>query len=147
MDTKVPSRIAYLPGMTACSWTKVLQDNGVQKSGFDDKVLEEAAALGIFRLPVEKKPVDVVADYLSCLYQHIRKELTRRFHGKVNHLFVDFWLTIPAAWSQHAKARTMEAATRAGFGQASKDSLNITTEPEAAAETVFKMANTELKVF
>lgn len=133
--------------MPACSWTKLLLDSGTDPSEFDDTVLETAAALGIFQLPPEKAPVDVVADYLCCIYQHIWKELTRRFHTEMNRLSIEFWFTIPATWSENAKAQTKEAATRAGFGQTPIDKLVIMSEPEAAAQAVFKIAGAKLKVF
>lgn len=159
MDSKVPSRIAYvkqgsahwgfevLPGMSACSWTKLLLDSGTNPTEFDDTVLDEAAALGIFQVPPEKTPVDVVADYLCFIYQTLRKELTRRFYEKSNNVFVDFWFTIPAMWPENAKAQTIEAANRAGFGQAPGDRLEFMTEPEAAAEAVFNKTNAAVKVF
>jgi hypothetical protein len=47
---------------------------------------------------------------------------------------LDFVLSIPANWSEKAKANTMECAFRAGLGSRDRPaSLRPVSEPEAAA--------------
>ncbi|PKY00051.1 actin-like ATPase domain-containing protein [Aspergillus campestris IBT 28561] len=152
---KVPSRIAYTephecvqpqrrawgfgvqPGMTSCSWTKLLLDVDANLTEFDDDALNHAAALGIFHLPAGKAPVDVVADYLCYIYEHIWKALNKSVGTGPKCLSLEFWFTVPATWSEQAQIKTKEAASRAGFGQRPGDKLFIMTEPEAAAQAVF----------
>lgn len=92
-QSKVPSRIAYtepneggtprrrawgfevLPGMSSCSWIKLLLDADARLTEFDDDALNHAAALGIFYIPAGKAIVDVVADYLCRIYQYTWKAL------------------------------------------------------------------------
>jgi len=47
---------------------------------------------------------------------------------------MDFVLSVPAMWSEKAKANTMECAFRAGLGTKSRPaSIRPVSEPEAAA--------------
>ena len=43
----------------------------------------------------------------------------------------EYVITVPAVWSEKAKAKTLSCAERAGMG--SGDNLHMITEPEAAA--------------
>lgn len=91
---KAPSRIAYAsennsrvttnrwgyqvePGMLSYSWTKLLLDQGTPLTQYDDRTLETASQTGILKLPEGKTAVDVVADYLSEVYQHILKTISK----------------------------------------------------------------------
>lgn len=49
---------------------------------------------------------------------------------------MQFWITVPAMWSDAAKTATIEAAQAAGFGSRVMDTIHIITEPEAAALSV-----------
>ncbi|KAL2673962.1 hypothetical protein Neosp_012408 [[Neocosmospora] mangrovei] len=55
-----------------------------------------------------------------------------------DNLPVDFWLTVPATWSDAAKRLTMEAARDAGFASRPNDRVRLITEPEAAAHLALK---------
>lgn len=46
---------------------------------------------------------------------------------------IDFWVTIPATWSDRAKSLTMTTAEKAGFASRPNDTIQMITEPEAAA--------------
>lgn len=133
--------------MDACTWTKLQLNSGIDLTEFDDEVLEAAAALGIFNLPTGKTPVDVVSDYLRHVYQHAWKTVIGGSNSSDDQLPVEFWFTIPATWSDQARAATKEAAIRAGFGQRPQDKLFMIPEPEAAAQAVFKLAQHNLEVF
>jgi len=84
-----------------------------------------------------KKHEDVIADYLSQLFQHTKRQL------KLNHNFTDsetveHVLCVPNIWSSKAcrtMQKTMETAIhRSGLG--SLNNLFIVAEPEAAATFV-----------
>ncbi|RAH64719.1 Hsp70 family protein [Aspergillus aculeatinus CBS 121060] len=152
---KVPSRIAYAaenertiadlwgfqvqPGMSACSWTKLLLDENTSLTEFDDRSLDEASGAGILRLPAGKTAVDVVADYLTYIYKHIMYTLARHMTPPDLAITpIEFWFTVPAIWSDQAKDVTRTAARRAGFASSRDrpcDRLFFISEPEAAAIT------------
>ncbi|KAI9373397.1 hypothetical protein BJX61DRAFT_533164 [Aspergillus egyptiacus] len=150
---KAPSRIAYPdenpritntcwgyqvePGMTAYSWTKLLLGKGKPLTKYDDPALETASQTGILKLLPGKEPVDVVADYLSKVYAHILKNLSKNMTEEALRITpIEFWFTVPAIWSDRARSATMTAAHRAGFGDSPSrphDKIFLISEPEAAA--------------
>ncbi|RAH43079.1 Hsp70 family protein [Aspergillus brunneoviolaceus CBS 621.78] len=156
--SKTPSRIAYAtengkaardlwgyqvpPGMVAYSWTKLLLDKNTALTAYDDTALEEASAAGILRLPTGKSAVDVAADYLTHIYQHIKFTLARHITQQdLDITPLEFWFTVPAIWSDQAKNATRTAAQRAGFWSSPDrpfDRLYFISEPEAAAITALK---------
>jgi molecular chaperone DnaK (HSP70) len=150
---KAPSRIAYPsentdiespqwgyqvePGMTAYSWTKLLLEKRSPLGGYEDQNLEVASKAGIMKLPEGKTAVQVVADFLTEIRHHALKILGKRITEKILAATpLEFWLTIPAIWSENAKNATRQAALLAGFEGSSdrpKDRIFMITEPEAAA--------------
>ncbi|KAL4933394.1 Hsp70 family protein [Aspergillus undulatus] len=150
---KVPSRIAYAAdnprapkdrwgfqveaGMIGYSWTKLLLDEGTPLTRYDDAALETASQAGILRLPEGKKATDVVCDYLSGVYEHILKTISKSITEETLAATpIEFWFTIPAIWSDQAQHATRTAALRAGFGGTAArktDRVFLITEPEAAA--------------
>ncbi|KAL3449873.1 hypothetical protein BJX65DRAFT_305887 [Aspergillus insuetus] len=157
---KTPSRIAYAaenggrerwgyqvePGMVAHSWTKLLLDLGTPLTQFDD-ALEDAAGMGIFKLPPGKSAIQVVADYLSNVYRHILQAIAKQITEATLQITpLEFWFTIPAIWSDEAKHATLQAARLAGFGTRpgnAEDKINLITEPEAAAIAALRKAATD----
>lgn len=156
---KTPSRIAYAadnsriahdrwgyqvePGMITYSWTKLLLDQGARITKYDDSALETASKTGILQLPEGKTAVDVVADYLSEVYGHIMKTITKQITEEALKITpIEFWFTVPAIWSDQARSATMAAAKRAGFGaglfKRINDKILLISEPEAAAITALK---------
>ncbi|DAA75364.1 TPA_exp: HSP70 family protein [Trichophyton benhamiae CBS 112371] len=150
---KAPSRIAYPldnpanetirwgfqvePGMTTYSWTKLLLDRNIALGEFDDPTLEGASKTGILQLPFGKSAVSVVVDFLKEVRAHvlkmIEKHITKEMLGITP---IEYWFTVPAIWSDQAKAQTKAAAQRAGFAYNIKrpnDQIFMVTEPEAAA--------------
>ncbi|KAI7976787.1 hypothetical protein EIK77_010018 [Talaromyces pinophilus] len=150
---KAPSRIAYpnentgiespqwgyqvQPGMTAYSWTKLLLEKRMPLGGYEDQNLEIASKAGIMKLPEAKTAIQVVADFLKEIRCHALRLLEKRITEKILAATpLEFWLTIPAIWSESAKSATREAALLAGFEGSSnrpKDRIYMITEPEAAA--------------
>jgi hypothetical protein len=45
----------------------------------------------------------------------------------------EYVLSVPAIWSDRAKARTLDCAYRAGYGMRYSSSIRLVSEPEAAA--------------
>ncbi|KAI5837493.1 hypothetical protein DFP73DRAFT_568263 [Morchella snyderi] len=82
--------------------------------------------------PRPKEPVHVVSDYLCCLKKHMLATLERSY-GEVfmNAIPIKYTLTVPAMWTDTAKALTLDAAVAAGLG--SKDEIELMSEPDAAA--------------
>lgn len=155
---KTPSRIAYVSdnprisrnrwgyqveaGMTAYSWTKLFLDRGTPLSKYDDKALESVSQIGIMQLPDGKTAVDVVADFLSEIYEHILNTLSKHItEEELQFTPLEFWFTVPASWSDQAQSATKTAAERAGFGSSIRrpdDKIFLISEPEAAAITALK---------
>ncbi|KAH0606557.1 uncharacterized protein H6S33_003391 [Morchella sextelata] len=79
-----------------------------------------------------KEPVDVVADYLTCLRKHAI-HCIQTTYGKafLDATPIDYILTVPAIWTDNAKELTLRAAETAGFGDRTK--LQLVSEPDAAA--------------
>ncbi|KAF2093151.1 actin-like ATPase domain-containing protein [Rhizodiscina lignyota] len=85
----------------------------------------------------ERTVMDAVADYLTQIYRHTMATLTRRYGEQfMAKTKVDFVMTVPAVWSDSAKAATLQAAERAGMG--SRHDLKLISEPEAAAVYTLK---------
>ncbi|RAL13363.1 Hsp70 family protein [Aspergillus homomorphus CBS 101889] len=160
---KTPSRIAYAsendkaardlwgyqvaPGMKAYSWTKLLLDKNMPLTEYDDVALEKDLQAGILNLPAGKTAVDVAADYLNHIYQHIKYTLARHItQVDLDITPLEYWFTVPAIWSDQAKDATQSAARRAGFWSSvarPHDRLYFITEPEAAAVTALKKYTSE----
>ncbi|EFR01012.1 hypothetical protein MGYG_04014 [Nannizzia gypsea CBS 118893] len=160
---KTPSRIAYQfedirsnsirwgfqvePGMTSFSWTKLLLDQNTALGVFDDNNLENASKLGILQLPHGKTAVDVVADFLTEVRAHVFKMIEKQVTKETLRITpIEYWFTVPAIWSDQAKAQTKTAAQRAGFVyniERPSDQMFMVTEPEAAAIAALKKTATD----
>ncbi|MCJ1432673.1 hypothetical protein MMC27_002030 [Xylographa pallens] len=156
---KVPSQIAYqaenntldedtwgyaIPSNASkhC-WTKLLLDQNARATEYDDPALRDMSEWRGLPLPRDKSAEDVVADYLSYLYQHCMECLERRMTQEVLKVTpIEFWFTMPALWSDEAQYTTKMAAERAGFGKNSireHDKISMIREPEAAALSALKI--------
>lgn len=80
----------------------------------------------------EKRPVDFAADFLTGIHTFVHQEFLPRHYGEqfLQNQKMTYILTVPAIWSDSAKALTRIAATRAGIPD---EKLLLITEPEAAA--------------
>ncbi|GBF66389.1 hypothetical protein TMEN_9109 [Trichophyton mentagrophytes] len=125
------------PGMTTYSWTKLLLDRNTALGEFDDPTLEGASKTGILQLPCGKSAVGVVGDFLKEVRTHILKMIEKQITKEVLGITpIEYWFTVPAIWSNQAKAQTKTAAQRAGFAyniERPNDQIFMVTEPEAAA--------------
>lgn len=78
-----------------------------------------------------KPPVEIVADYLSAVREHVWGVLQRQYIGGLfNTLKKVIVVTVPAVWSERAKDLTLRAVSSANWGT---DKISLVTEPEAAA--------------
>jgi hypothetical protein len=122
-----PDKISY-------SWTKLLLDSSAESTTHDDPALmEKLLGRGWMQLPPNKTAQDVCRDYLSQVYQYAIFKLEELNPGALDLTPMEFWITVPAIWSDTAKAATRNAALEAGFGSRPGDHLFMITEPEAAA--------------
>ncbi|CAO3592827.1 unnamed protein product [Absidia cylindrospora] len=86
-------------------------------------------------LPNGLDTIDVIADYLHAFHSHIKTELAKGFAGNYYGNQYRYALTVPAMWTDHAKATMREAAIRANLISRTDhpDRLLLISEPEAAA--------------
>ncbi|KAF8247626.1 actin-like ATPase domain-containing protein [Wilcoxina mikolae CBS 423.85] len=106
------------------SWIKILLDPSQPRPTF---VQPKRTTL-----PRGKSPVAIVTDYLRALRAYTLLTLQRRLGAEaLTNTPVEYVLTVPAVWSDKARATTLEAAIAAGLGEGG---LNLITEPEGAAE-------------
>jgi len=140
---KVPSEIAYLPdgkqwgslippNVPRHMWTKLQLDR--PQTGEAAKVIEEQQ---LAARSLNKQPVDIVADFLTLVKDHLVKTLDEEYRREVwSTLPITLVVTVPAVWSDAAKDRTLQAVRQAGFNTTYFPYLKRTilaTEPEAAA--------------
>lgn len=93
-----------------------------------------AQTLQELRIP----PVTVVSDFLKSVLEITTASIERTYDSRfVCDSMVEYVLTIPAIWSDSAKALTVQAAESAGFG-IHRDDFNLVSEPESAAAYTLK---------
>lgn len=94
---------------------------------------------------LEKKPYDVVRDYLRCLWTHARKEILSaigmRLFATCPFLVV---LSVPVTWKDYAAARLAEASRHAGIS-GSQTTIGIISEPEAAILASLRFPKDQVK--
>ncbi|KAM3510631.1 hypothetical protein MY11210_005716 [Beauveria gryllotalpidicola] len=163
-SVKAPTRIAFAeenpdlggnawgyqvePGMRACALTKLLLDKSALLSDFDDCDVYDASTNDMMRLPKGKSAKDVATAYLRQMYNMFDNSKKELF-GSMNldELPIEFWLTVPASWSETAKLLTKTAAMEAGFGNRAIDRVMLISEPEAAAQYTLKSSFHRLEAF
>lgn len=111
------------PGSLAYSWTKLLLDVDVNPAPLDDGDLRLVLHSELMQLPEDKEAVVVVSDFLRQVYAHITRHLTA-----VAHLPTEFWFTVPAIWSDNARALMGQAVRNAGFGLRQPDRVLMIAE-------------------
>ena len=134
------------PDMKACSWTKLLLDHNAELAKFDDEVLKAAVSLGIFHPASDKSPVEVITDYLQHVLSYAWRVIRQKFGVALDRLPINLQFTVPAIWSQESRVLSEQAVTQAWRGKRPQDTLTLMSEPEAAAEVVYKLHRSELKV-
>ncbi|GAA5866072.1 hypothetical protein JCM3774_000016 [Rhodotorula dairenensis] len=122
------------PGFYKVEWFKLFLDPAVLREG------RLAASARLPELPPGKEPIDVVTDYLSCLWQYAKERITEEIGSVADLESADVILTVPAAWDAAGCQLMRNAAINAGMVQSARggdrtwrERLRIITEPEAAA--------------
>lgn len=97
--------------------------------------LDENIAKDLPPLPNGLTIVDAIADYLHAFHEHVTSELKKGFARHYDQHQFRYCLTVPAMWSDRAKATMREAAIKAGLINENdhRDRLMLISEPEAAA--------------
>jgi hypothetical protein len=125
------------PGMISYSWMKLHLDEATSITEYDDVSLAglaDSQGEGMLVLPHNKSAIEVCTDYLTGVYSYTLRELKRTWGENIVHATpIDFWVTVPATWSDRAKDLTKTAALSAGFATRAGDRMFLITEPEAAA--------------
>ncbi|KAL0952735.1 hypothetical protein HGRIS_006966 [Hohenbuehelia grisea] len=122
-----------MPGTTRCEWFKLfLEPHALRDQSAVDPRLPQ--------LPPGKGAIDLIIDFLSCLWEYAKEQITREIGAVADLNSADVWLTVPAAWDAKGCDIMREAAIAAGLvanaGAADRnwrERLRIITEPEAAA--------------
>ncbi|KIY62877.1 actin-like ATPase domain-containing protein [Cylindrobasidium torrendii FP15055 ss-10] len=122
-----------MPDMLKCEWFKLfLEPHALRDQSAVDPRLPP--------LPPGKQAMDLIVDFLSCLWEYAKEQITREIGAVADLNSADVWLTVPAAWDAKGCDIMREAAIAAGMVRSAhagdkdwRERLHIITEPEAAA--------------
>lgn len=110
-----------------------------QKTGLATAISAKHRDARRMELPHHATAESVVTDYLRALVDHVLKTLRNQVGVALDSMEITYVITVPAIWSDQAKARTLTCAEKAGLGESSK--VHIVSEPEAAAIHTLKATN------
>lgn len=161
---KAPTRVAFMdenpelddnawgyqvePGMKTYAWTKLLLDKSSLMSEYDDPDLYLPGGMDIMQLPKGRSAKDVATEYLRGMKAMFDDAVKEHLGShKMEDLPIEFWLTVPASWSEKAKLLTKSAARDAGFAARRMDKIMLISEPEAAAQLALKSSLHRLESF
>ncbi|KAI6046624.1 actin-like ATPase domain-containing protein [Pisolithus marmoratus] len=122
-----------MPGTYRCEWFKLF---------LEPRALRDESAVDprLPQLPPGKNAINLIVDFLSCLWEYAKEEITREIGAVADLNTADVILTCPAAWDAKGCDLMRGAAIDAGLVQSAhagdtnwRDRLQIITEPEAAA--------------
>ncbi|KAF9510329.1 hypothetical protein BS47DRAFT_1487511 [Hydnum rufescens UP504] len=131
--------ISLKKGWIRCEWFKLW----LNPSSAPRTVL----ASRIFQPP--KNVVDVVADYLSCLWMHTKSLIQEKHPSSFSH--AEVYLTVPSSWDLQTSLLLREAATKAGLVVQDSESEDIYWEerlhiiPEAEASVIHSFLSPAFK--
>ncbi|KAH7909310.1 actin-like ATPase domain-containing protein [Hygrophoropsis aurantiaca] len=122
-----------MPGTIRCEWFKLfLEPRALRDEGTIDPRLPQ--------LPPGKSALDLIVDFLSCLWEYAKEQITREIGAVADLNTADVLVTCPAAWDAKGCDMMRQAAIDANLVQSARagdhqwrDRLRIITEPEAAA--------------
>lgn len=134
--------------MKVYALTKLLLDQSALASDYDDPDLYLPSGGELMQLPKGKSAKDVTTEYLKGMRKMFEDARDEKLGAlKLEKLPIDFWITVPASWSEKAKLLTKTAAIDAGFGARPIDRVMLIPEPEAAAHYALKSNIHRLKGF
>ncbi|KAF9228091.1 actin-like ATPase domain-containing protein [Gyrodon lividus] len=122
-----------MPGTIRCEWFKLF---------LEPRALRDESAVDprLPQLPLGKTAMNLIVDFLTCLWEYAKEEITREIGAVADLNSADVLVTCPAAWDAKGCDLMREAAIEAGLVQSARagdihwrDRLRIITEPEAAA--------------
>ncbi|KAH7882185.1 actin-like ATPase domain-containing protein [Phlebopus sp. FC_14] len=122
-----------MPGTIRCEWFKLF---------LEPRALRDESAVDprLPQLPPGKTAMNLIVDFLSCLWEYAKEEITREIGAVADLNSADVLVTCPAAWDAKGCDLMRTAAIEAGLVQSAhagdihwRDRLRIITEPEAAA--------------
>ena len=123
---------------------KLLLSQETRDDPNNEPLVRELAALK----DLNKKPVDVAADYLRCLWEHTLQvfKATSKMETRLAIDMARFKvvLTVPAIWDHAAQELTRKAAKQAGIlskRHSKGTTIDMISEPEAAALAFFSDLN------
>jgi hypothetical protein len=130
--------------MLSYNWTKLSLDKDASMTVHDDPALVQYIGKGLLTLPPGRDAKCVCKDFLRNVYQYVIQRLEKHYTLEVvKSTPIDCRFTMPAIWSDPAQSKTKAAALDAGFGSRQGDTINMITEPEAAAICALKQASYE----
>ncbi|KAI0255423.1 actin-like ATPase domain-containing protein [Lactifluus subvellereus] len=120
-------------GSSKCEWFKLfLEPHALRDQSTVDPRLPP--------LPPGKKAIHLIVDFLYCMWEYAKEQITREIGAVADLDSADVWLTVPAAWDARGCDMMREAAITAGLVRSVgardrdwRDRLHIITEPEASA--------------
>jgi molecular chaperone DnaK (HSP70) len=146
----VPTVLTYDSQGTVTSWGYKLDRNRHHLSHFKLLLCQQETQRLVIDHPkrfqqlqcvleeFHKEPVDVVADYLRCLWAHatenIERVLVKAFWENIS---VRVVLTVPEMWDQAAQGMMKTTVRIAGILDRSGTTLQLISEPEATATAFF----------
>ncbi|KAN0080079.1 hypothetical protein V8E55_009645 [Tylopilus felleus] len=122
-----------MPGTVRCEWFKLF---------LEPRALRDESAIDprLPQLPPGKTAMNLIVDFLTCLWEYAKEEITREIGAVADLNAADVVVTCPAAWDAKGCDLMRVAAIEAGLVQSAhagdihwRDRLRIITEPEAAA--------------
>ena len=132
--SKIPSKIAYntqSPKWGAQVGPTDEPQASLFKLGLEGKTRHYYQSPKVKGNNVNKKPVEIAADFLTAIYQHVHDQFNKQFgQNYLNSLEISYVNTVPAISSNYAQNVTNEAARRAGI---SSNKISLITRPEAVA--------------
>lgn len=124
--------------MPRLQWIKLLLDPD-QKRELETAVSARHQDARRMEIPHHATAESVVTDYLRALVDHVLKTLRNQIGAALDAMEITYVITVPAIWSDQAKARTLTCAEKAGLADSTK--IHIVSEPEAAAIHTLKATN------
>lgn len=95
-----------------CEWFKLFLSPESLRSSVRDPRLPA--------LPYGKEPVDVIVDFLTCIWTYAKTRITEEIGSVADLNAADVVLTVPAAWDAAGCALMREAAIKAGLVQSAR---------------------------
>ncbi|PFH45983.1 hypothetical protein AMATHDRAFT_157088 [Amanita thiersii Skay4041] len=144
--SKVPTCLLYDELGRVLAWGLEAESAGLIKNTFrrewfkylDPQVLRDELLVES-HLPSERSPVDLITDFLGCLWESAKEQIMREVGGVEDIDSASVFLTVPATWDANSRDIMREAAIAAALvrnAHASdhtwRDRLQIITESEAA---------------